>query len=240
VPIENGKYGNHAITISGYRNSAYVLPEKKDTTEPLWRSDSIDRIFAHDDNFGPFARVKFKNHLGVETDWTLKDKVHPQRDTEITDVIVPVYYKIRLSNEDVEAIIAGVDALLELIFKDKVKVPFSWDLKLMFGDQIKRETKERSDVSDAFKKEVLLTHFPKYVWKADCYLGDNLTFQLLFDATDVAQGMFGICGYFYEEMVRNELHEQLKANKGYNKVFIHKCHDQFLDFLIEESSKLVS
>lgn len=232
--------GLHAVTVAGFRHNDYPLSPPKQAIS--WRSDYIEKLYVHDDQWGPFARVEFDGALELKTTWSIFNKRINQttkaledypRPTKLTDIVVPVYHKIRLSYDDIESVVVAVDKILWVLFNGNTLYDFSWDIKLIYSEALKNELKKNPNKD--FVKANLLKNFPKYIWKADCFVGNELVFQLIFDATDLAQGMFGICGFFYDDNIKSWIHQSLSSNKNFMHFFAHLCKDQFLDFLIEQT-----
>ena len=167
VPNGNG-YGLHAITISGFKKKApVVIPPNSNIS---WLSDNIEKFYAHDDQWGPFARIDFLNDAELTTPWTV---FHPKKNpTYTTNIIVPVYPKIRISYEDIEVIVLGLDAILTLFFDNKIIADLVWDVRIDFSENFKSRIKD-SSLDEAEKVIKLTKSQPKYLWIADCYIGEN-------------------------------------------------------------------
>lgn len=226
INVPNGNnYGLHAITISGFKKKAPVeIPPNNDIS---WLSDNIEKFYAHDDQWGPFARIDFLNETELTTPWTVFDpKKNP---TFTTNIIVPVYPKIRISYEDIEVIVLGLDAILTLFFDGKIIADLVWDVKIDFSENYKARIKDSSlDVTD--KAAILIKSQPKYLWIADCYIGEHRILEFTFDATDVISGMIGqdfIC--YLPDQLKSELKQQLLLNQSiHQRVFPNILFYQFL------------
>jgi hypothetical protein len=235
--------GLHAVTIAGYRYNR-VHPISNPKEEITWRSETIERLFAHDDQFGPFAKITLRDLIDLETDWTKKDqgvfdksgmKIEPGgRMTKLTDIVVPVYHKIRISLDDVESIVCGIDKILWKIFPGNLPHDISWDVRLDYSDVVKREMKLL--LSGQKLIDVLIKPFPKYVWVADSYIGNDISFRIIFDATDLAKSMFGFDAFFFNENIRRDIHDKLSKIPQLSKLITHPFKAQFLDFLKEQTA----
>ena len=65
--------GKHAVTITGY-SLGQVLQEF-DKDEFYLTSSKIDKIYVHDDQIGPFARMEFENTTNsIATSWLNEKK----------------------------------------------------------------------------------------------------------------------------------------------------------------------
>lgn len=135
VPTD-GQHGLHAITISGFKSDPIqpVVPQ----LEAVFLSENIDRVYAHDDQWGPFARVNLVNDYELKTPWTDADPM--KTPTLVTHIIVPVYPKIRIAYEDIEAVVLGINAVLRFFFEKRIKklnADIAWDIKIDFSENLR-------------------------------------------------------------------------------------------------------
>jgi len=200
--------GLHAITVAGFQQGTpeAVNPKPKIS----WHADNINIIYAHDDQWGPFVQVTFNNEIDLRTKWVEKT---PHLSTKVTNIIVPVYPKVRIAYEDIEAIVLGIDGILTQFFDSKIKHDLVWDLKIELSETIKSARREYV-IDEQLKYKLLTEHKPKFIWVATCYIGNFKIFELTFDATDVNNGMVGLdmlC--FLPKEPRNELIEFLELSK---------------------------
>lgn len=227
---DGAEHGLHAITVSGYRQTpAQEIAPKSGTS---WLAENIDKIYAHDDQWGPFVRIDFENIIDLKTPWT---DSHPSHlPTKVTNIIVPVYPKVRISYEDIEAIVLGLDAILTLFFDKKIKHDLVWDIKIDYSESFKASI-NNSSLDDASKLKRLTDSLPKYLWIAKCYIGKYKVFEFTFDATDVNSGMIGedlIC--YLPEAERKILHEFLVKNEAILKsVSSKKARLHYYNFLLK-------
>jgi len=229
VPDDN-EYGYHAITISGYKmKDAQFQPPSPDIS--LVAND-IEKIYVHDDQWGPFSRVEFKNNDEIITNWT---RFHPrQHPTYAPYLILPVYPKIRLSYDDIQTVIVGINAILFNIFGNNTTHNFSWSIKLKYSNDYKNEISTTS-LQDNDKLEILVDDFPKYLWCATAYVGKIRTFDFLFDATDIANGMFALEVISYDQTNAAFFLNYITKNKALVLKFIkHPLREKFYDFLLKQ------
>ncbi|MBC7382938.1 MAG: hypothetical protein H7296_08070 [Bacteroidia bacterium] len=230
-----GVHGLHAITVSGFKQNAPVLSEPQE--EISWLSDNITKFYAHDDQWGPFARVGFaEDAAGLITEWTLLDA--EQQFTYVTHVIVPVYPKIRISYENIEVIVLGLDRILSSFFDKQIIADLAWDIKVEFSENVKSQIKN-SSLDDTDKVDFLTRSMPKYLWVASCYISTYKVFDFTFDATNVSNGMMGthlIC--YLPNDIKSFLIEFLKNNEeNFHVLFPHRNSNNYYHFIIEELSK---
>jgi hypothetical protein len=229
----NGQHGLHAITISGFKSDPIQAISPR--TEAVFLSENIDRIYAHDDQWGPFARVNLINDYELKTPWSDADTA--KTPTLVTHIIVPVYPKIRIAYEDIEAVVLGLNAVLRFFFEKRIKklnADIAWDIKIDFSENFKSQVKA-SDLDDLKKIKILGKSLPKYIWIASCYIGDNLLFNFTFDATNVNNAMLGVnVVSFVDEKLKTTFIEFLHINKILlQELFAHMAS---VDFLINELS----
>lgn len=201
----------HAITVSGFR---YIDPQYKPVkSEISWLADNIDRFFAHDDQWGPFVKVEFMDDLvDLKTPWTENDK--QRRPTRVTNIIVPVYPKVRISYADIEEITVYLDTILARYFDDHIKYDLCWDIKIEFSEKYKSEIKTGTFHTDEVKLELLKESMPKYIWVVKCYIGKFPVLEFTFDGTGVSNEMLGLhlfCNMPAE--AQKELHQFLAINQ---------------------------
>lgn len=226
-----GDHGLHAITVSGFKSNAPVaiLPQKTIS----FMSDNIDRIYAHDDQWGPFTRVNLLNQYDLETPWTEADSL--KRPTEITNIVVPVYPKIRISYQDLEVIVVGLDRILTFFFDSHIVADLVWDIKIDYSENYKSLIK-KSALDDEEKIRILTESLPKYIWIASCYVGPHKIFCFTFDATNVNNAMIGLNVISYlPDSLQRTLIQFLKKNKQtLQYLFKHMASEKYYEFLIEK------
>lgn len=187
IKVPDGEeHGLHAITVSGFKKGK---PEfKKPQKEPSWYAEYIDRLYAHDDQFGPFVRVDFNGEVDIITPWT---EIHPaSKQTRISSIVVPLYPKVRISYEDIEAIIEGLDKIMAEFFDAKTIYDLVWDIKIDFSEHFK-EAVNKGTLDERKKADLLRESMPKYLWIATSYIGEHKVFEFTFDATGISSGMIG-------------------------------------------------
>jgi hypothetical protein len=226
--------GLHAITVSGFKAD----PIQAVTPDPNvihFTSANIDRLYAHDDQWGPFARVNIKNVYELDTPWNEGDPKKPA--TLVTHIIVPVYPKIRIAYEDIEAVVLGLDQVLRFFFEKrikKLKADLAWDIKIDYSENFKAQLKA-SHLPNAKKVAILSKSMPKYLWIATCYIGETPLFSFTFDATNVNNAMLGVNVIaFVDDSVKATLIEFLNLNEEVLRNLFK--HMSSVKFLVDELS----
>ena len=179
--------GRHAVTISGYR----IDGEK--TSFPGSRfhlmSSRINKIYAHDDQVGPFARMEFlPGGNKLSTSWPDSHGELGKITSNPTILLVPLYNKLRIPFESILKIIFKLDELFDII-DDYIHLGIAeieWEIFLASSNHLKEEVLN-SELTGEEKLKVLTKSLPKYVWRAIAHLnGEKI--ELLFDTTDIEQG----------------------------------------------------
>lgn len=231
VKVPNGtSYGFHAVTVSGFNRSAPTLVSP--SNQPNWLSDNIEKFYAHDDQWGPFVKVEFQNQSELITPWsTYSASGWP---TYVTNIIVPVYPKIRISYEDIESLVLGLDAILTLFFDSKIAYDLSWDIRIDYSENFKSFLRNSNLEEEKIIKKLTATQ-PKYIWIASCYVGNLRILDFTFDATDVQNGMIGkdVISYLPEE-IELELRAHLGLNKNINsKLIKSNLYLEYYQFIMD-------
>lgn len=201
--------GLHAASVSGF-----CLDKNHDaiSDEFSTKARRITKLYAHDDQVGPFARMEFdggkicrpttsspSSHEAAETLSTsfrkLGGAIGDMRVAPI-GLLIPLYHKIRIPYASVHEAVRSFDDFLKLMVRwassDQQQIDLDWDISLTTGTDFKRKILE-PDTAGALEEtrtEILCQSFPRFLWKASAYLDENLLLDLLFDATDIEHGGF--------------------------------------------------
>jgi hypothetical protein len=208
MPYDNDWESTHAVAVTGY-SMGKAESEPYPDTDALLRSSRLDKLYAHDDQVGPFSRLEFdgpclKVDLGgghlLEVDFTMRSSWRVKKG-KIGSVafapgalIVPVYHKIRVEfdlilhrvlradeDEDFRKMIAD-GASPSVGSKD-----LEWDVFLTSASQFKKELRDCIDLPHDEKWAHLERPLPRFLWRATCYLHGARGVDILYDATDIAQ-----------------------------------------------------
>lgn len=228
VPIGDS-YGYHAIAVSGHK---FCSPLSELNSESLWLANRIEKMYVHDDQFGPFAWSKMlADGISIESPWT---NAHERNWLSyVVNMIIPVYPKIRISYENIEVIVIALNGILIRAFENQLDVPLHWDIKLFYSEGFKK-TIHQSSLDAEEKIELLGKSMPKYLWVATCYFKDAKFMEFTFDATDVSSGMLGedvIC--YFDPEVQNHLLAYIQEN-GNELISLFKVAGgmKYIQFLI--------
>ncbi len=195
----------HAVAITGYRLGK-VKPVPYGESGFLLKASRINKIYAHDDQVGPFARMVF--HRGMytrmsstekrsicclSTSWKNNDgkigtmKAVPQA------ILIPLYHKIRIPFQTVHKAVLKLNMAIERLKANgiiKLADTLEWDIYLTTNNRFKAEAYENRD--GAFEwdtlRQVLAKSMPRFIWRATAYAGRRKVLDLLMDATGIEQG----------------------------------------------------
>lgn len=182
--------GNHACTVTGF--SLGANPQLGET-RTLLCSDKIDKLYVHDDQVGPFARmtlIEDPNLFHLDTSWGLPD---------MTDVLavpfallIPLYNKIRIPFSEAVKLVKSLDRGLTLL---RAMLPLDkkrpvWDVRLTDINEVKQGVASAAHLDSARKQALRLKDLPRYMWRATASTESGVQADMLIDATDINHGKF--------------------------------------------------
>jgi hypothetical protein len=207
--------GKHAVTATGFRLQR-PKPEPHGDTGFLLRASRMNKLYAHDDQVGPFARMVLdgtqitittgtkppSKHASMTTSWVprIGDSVRAVPDI----MLVPLYHKIRIPFDRVHDAVVRFDSFVEELRKhapDALRDRFEWDIFLTSGNELKSEILKSDSMKGEEKEQVLSQPMPRFIWRAAGRFGEELVLDLLFDATDIEQGDFFVRAIEYDSGV---------------------------------------
>lgn len=179
--------GAHAVAVTGF-SMGRPDPDPRSPTDFLLRATRIDKIYAHDDQVGPFARMVHarSTHDYLATSWQGRGVVEARP----WFLLLPLYHKIRIPFEVIH------DAILELdVFLDPARphlyptLPrIEWDIFLTTVSQFKSDILcTLRPLLGAGIERTLVANLPRFIWRVTARCGDDCHLEFLFDATGIAQ-----------------------------------------------------
>lgn len=187
VGNSQNRLGAHAVAVTGF-SLGRPHPEAAPTTGFLLRATRVDRIYAHDDQVGPFSRMVHQRSTQdyLATSWQGAGIVEARP----WFLLLPLYHKIRIPFEYIHDAILELDLFLELIrphlYPGLPRV--EWDIFLTTVSEFK------SDLLHALRpligvaiERTLTANLPRFLWRVTARCGDECHLELLFDATGIAQ-----------------------------------------------------
>ncbi|MBU0641330.1 MAG: hypothetical protein KKB50_20925 [Planctomycetes bacterium] len=175
----------------------------------------------HDDQIGPFARLRFggprlefgkypqfNRDFTMFSSWRGRSNQPESACFAPETVILPLYHKIRI----------GLDSVINLV-RDDFDVPLEsvriagngvttcrlvWDIFLTTAQELKRDLIRLSRSLDpAMLWEMLEMPTARFIWRATGSDGDDPVIDVLYDATDVEQGEFLLAILPYSQRLRD-------------------------------------
>lgn len=205
--------GSHAVTVVGY-NMGLAAAVPYGATKFRLKATQIDKIYVHDDQIGPFARMETENHEAcvggkripaLGTTW--KGSTKGNTINAVTEIVLmPLYHKIRIPYQVVLETVLRFDHLIADI-KAKAPSPVTsvpdliWDIYLTTVNDFKTALQKENLISGKKLASVLTSGMPRFLWRATARHGDQTTMDILFDATDIEQGGFVVQIIDYDNAV---------------------------------------
>lgn len=223
--LSEGQYeflGWHGVTVTGYCVEE-IMPSPFLETNFLLRASTINKIYAHDDQVGPFARMEFdavpinyivggetKTEPSISTSWLDKKNTIGNVRAVPRAVIVPLYNKIRIPFELIHDVIVDFNSLIGPITLHFLGKEILWDIFLSDVNSFKCSMHENVNIEPSHRMEIVTENLPRFVWRSQCILDNEPVFELIFDATDIEQGNIFIRAIKYNEVYYNFIIELLK------------------------------
>lgn len=221
--------GLHAVAITGYS-----LDSRSKSSYPkldfTLKACNIHKIYVHDDQIGPFARMEFDGETvnfdgiveeSMSTCWKDDDGNKGNIRALNCYMLIPVYHTIRVSLEAVLELVVSFNQFFNAIsalVSFKLISDLEWDVYLDRIDKLKEEILLNKYLSGDEKTTILLTAMPKYIWRASAYNNEDIVIDLLFDATDFDSGDFFMLPVMYSPEIDNVIRQIVKlTDAGINK-----------------------
>lgn len=217
--------GDHAVAVTGFMLSEELPPPITATGFRL-RATRMRKIYAHDDQVGPFARMVFDPDpidvdLGdvrgpgpvparsLSTSWRSEDGSTGNVHAVPLILVIPLYHKIRILFDDVMQVIVDLHKFLGaagLFAAIGVADQLEWDIHLTTVNDLKTDLHRSPQLKPDQRLTWLSRPMPRFVWRAIAAVGETRVMEVLFDATDIHtnEGVFGVV--FYEETLDETLH----------------------------------
>lgn len=222
----NESMGKHAVALAGY-NLSNVSPVVYGHGFKLLAS-RIDKLYVHDDQVGPFAKMMFDgvpiqlaqngnihNFPSLSTSWDGSDGITGSARAVPELLLIPLYHKIRIPFSCIHDQIMELDSLILAVLSITPEVCsdtalYEWDIYLTTVSDVKSELLEDKNLDPSHRKDILLSGFPKYIWRATVVCEGVKIFDFLFDATDLEQSSFLINVFSYQQKFSENLRQMLK------------------------------
>ena len=191
----------HAVAVTGY-SLGKAQVEGLPHSGTLLRATRIDKLYVHDDQLGPFARLTFGGPRGAfgyhhaQVPFTLKSS-WPGDSGQLGKVlfapevlIVPVYHKIRVDFATILEFVMRWEAKWRKESDDDLpELGVEWDIYLTTVADFKAAVRDHQGLDVDEKWRVLSKRYPRFLWVASAYLYGSHAIDWIFDATDVPDSM---------------------------------------------------
>jgi hypothetical protein len=187
--VEISGVGLHAIAITGYslRETRQICSEAANVNSllPALVGLRIDELYGHDDQNGPFSRMKLveptSNNPTVlfsGTGWPCN--LAPKA------IVVPVYPKIRTGFREVLKWLPVFSIVASWVAPAQ---EFEWDVHLTTSNDFKAFLRDNhSGMSAEMRETLLLSGLPKYLWRCTLSVQGTPLLEALLDTTAMVNG----------------------------------------------------
>jgi hypothetical protein len=157
----------------------------------------MDKIYVHDDQVGPFARMSLdagkvtahgKSYPALGTSWGVTTGATI---LAVPDLLVaPVYHKIRIPFDCVLDHVKKFHAIVLAALQETGRAvkDAEWDIYLASASDVKETWLQNGKLDAAAKHSLVIKGLPKYVWNASLTFAGQPLVDVVFDATDIEQG----------------------------------------------------
>lgn len=221
--------GGHALTVVGYSLRPGTPSLTHENVVPpggpavprvgLW----IDELYVHDDQVGPFARLRVVSHTPTDDDpfavyFTSEGWVDPASNVPRRLIpewaMVPVYHKVRLTYLDLQTWLVYASMLASAVssaFGKNFADVARWTTSLTSTNAFKTEAKTLP-ITDAALHDLLFKQLPRFLWKATLELDGKPVLVLLFDATGMAGAFPGVRAFSLDDTFHAGLQQVLRLS----------------------------
>jgi hypothetical protein len=218
--------GSHLIAVTGYKEPNEISFER--TSDISLKASKIERLYAHDDQVGPFSKLGFVDDGKIETSWLDPNDKTKRKVAAFDSLFIPLHNKIRLTFENIYSKVAWIDFYF---LKRFPTVEIYWDIYLQLSNEYKKEI-HSSDLPEFLKLQLLTGPMPKYIWVVKGIINEECVIELLFDATQIASADSCIKINIHNNSLRVIFKDELLLESN-QKFLIDKLGDSFLKLLTE-------
>lgn len=183
---------NHAVAVTGYRIGREAATGYGESNVRL-EASRIDKIFVHDDQVGPFAKMEISADGSLQVSWPSEGKLC-QTVARSHTLVVPLNHKIRVPFATVLRLTLEIAGKLEgsrerfpgyaAMVHD---APFTWNIRLSSLRDLRQEIAASALLREA-KSRLLRSRMPKHIWRIVANIDGAAVLEILLDATDLVQG----------------------------------------------------
>lgn len=192
-------HGDHAVAVTGF-SLGKSDPVPVGPAGFLLEASRIDRLYVHDDQIGPFARMcldgqtvpvhgkddatEYLNSLSTSWEAHFPGTVCPVRAVPSV-ALLPLYHKVRIPFHVVHDEIFFFDLIMKV--SNCPCQPLCWDIRLTGLNSLKSKVFSDCELDSGSRRAFLTKSMPRFVWQASGRLNGSLVLDILFDATDIEQ-----------------------------------------------------
>jgi hypothetical protein len=210
---DEAEFDGHAVAVTGYkirplseiRRRNRLLKRTSDLFDSnsiVWKADLIEKIYVHDDQWGPFARMIFSGKDKISSSWQLILGSNKISRTE--GILISVYPKVRIAYDDIESKVIRLNNIFVAHLKDQIIGDFVWDIQIHYSDHFKASIRESKKLDDKNKEDqrllfqFLAMSLPRYIWVATLQVEEQSTLHFVYDATGLSGSniILAVFGYF--------------------------------------------
>lgn len=218
-PLKDQNIGKHAVVIAGYSlGHLNPVPYKNGI---LIAASRIDKIYVHDDQIGPFAKMVFSPNNRLKTDWIDSTGNRGGVFADPFMLVIPLYHKIRIPYQIIFDRIAEFDVVLEGLRVNAfmpVSTRLEWDIYLTEVNEFKKEISKLNSLETKTKQNALLINMPKYLWRATAIDNGENKLDVIFDATDIEQGTIIVAVIVYDNILKQYLEALNPIVSAHNQI----------------------
>jgi hypothetical protein len=198
----------HALTLTGYSLRDKVvhareLPKGYQYLPLIGLR--IDELYGHDDQVGPFSRLRIDTAANPNSVVLLSDTPGGgQRQMEPTAALIPVYNKIRVTFQDMLGWLRRLHVVVEATVSDPAKA-IEWDLHLITTNDYKEEIGGSTALSLAQRERLLFKQQPRFLWRALLRIAGTKALELLADSTGLGRSLPFIEAVWYHQKFKGSM-----------------------------------
>ena len=200
---KSGRHRMHAVAINGFHLDDTSIEV---TREQRLTATRIDKLYAHDDQLGPYARIVWSGdgEPGWITQWPDQEMEGEYLRIEPVWLIVPLYRKIRASYEDVWKSAYFYEFLLKRICKKEIAFDLEWDIRLLTCNSFKEEIVRSGELTGEQLMSVLECDLPRYLWCMTIMRSQEKLAVFCVDTTDAGVGLNVALALFFSDEFESE------------------------------------
>jgi len=183
--------GVHAATVTGFSIPSSATPVQFGGAS--LRSGRIDKLYVHDDQVGPHARMEFQGVAGnwfMSTSWGLGGQ-HSNIHAEPMALLFPLYNKIRLPFSEPLNDLIALDQVVKVLAAAVPALPtLEWDLRLATIAQFRDGLYDWVSLDSDEREQLQTQSLPRFLWLATGSSGAQRIVDIVFDATDIDSGRY--------------------------------------------------